>query len=414
MNDGSPEPTGVLGDDSVSWARDIDEADGGRLVGNLMHFARLLRDAGIPIGPGRVIDGIRAVQAVGVSHRSDFYWALHAVFVHRGDQSELFDQAFIQFWREPGNSQGMAALGASSRFRDPPPPRPGSRRLAEGLSERPRSKSTVAEEALELDQVSYSPREVLHKKDFEQMSVEEIDEARRVLERLDLHVRQRRTRRLRSDPRGRRLDMRGTLRASARGGGAGIRLRWRAPRLQPPPLVALCDISGSMGRYTRMFLRFLHAMANGGAQVQTFLFATRLTHVTGHLKHRDIDEALAMLGKSVEDWSGGTRIGACLRAFNQFWARRVLTQGAVVLLMTDGLDRDAGESVGPEMDRLRRSCQKLIWLNPLLRYEEFEPKALGIQAMLPHVDDFRPVHNLDSLAELVEAVSGATGPVLPT
>ncbi len=413
MTDGAPKRTDAR-DDLGGSSPSNGEPGGSQLLANLMHFARLLRAAGIPIGPGRVIEGIRAVQAVGVTRRTDFYWALHAVFVQRGDQRMLFDQAFSQFWREPGNRGGFAALVTDSRFRDPPQPSPGSRRLAGVVSERARTDPTVAEEALELQHVSYSPREVLRKKDFEQMSVEELDEARQALERFDLPVTQRRTRRLRSSLRGGRVDMRATLRASARVGGAGIRLRWKVPSVRPPPLVALCDISGSMGRYTRMFLRFLHALANGETDVHTFLFATRLSDATGHLRHRDIDEALARLGESVEDWSGGTRIGACLHSFNQLWARRVLGQGAVVLLMTDGLDRDEGDSVEPEMARLHRSSRRLIWLNPLLRYEHFEPKALGIQAMLPHIDDFRPVHNLDSLGKLVEVIRDRAPQALST
>jgi uncharacterized protein with von Willebrand factor type A (vWA) domain len=197
--------------------------------------------------------------------------------------------------------------------------------------------------------------------------------------------------------------MRGTLRAGARGGGA-LALRWRRPAVRPPPLVALCDISGSMARYSRVLLHFLHAITNDRHRVQTFLFGTRLTHVTRHLRQRDVDLALARVGKAVADWSGGTRIGVCLNEFNLRWSRRVLGQGAVVLLISDGLDRDAGAGLGAAMDRLHRSCRRLIWLNPLLRFPGFEPRAAGVAAMLPHVDELRPVHSLASLEALAAAL----------
>jgi len=203
--------------------------------------------------------------------------------------------------------------------------------------------------------------------------------------------------------------MRATLRAALRSGGASIPLRWRARRTRPPPLVILCDISGSMSRYTRMFVHFMHTLTNDRDRVHTFMFGTRLTNVTRHLRHKDIDYALAKVGDAVDDWSGGTRIGECLQDFNRYWSRRVLGQGAVLLLISDGLDRDAGRGLEDEMDRLHKSCRRLIWLNPLLRFDGFEPKSQGIRAILPYVDEFRPVHNLQSLTELTEALNRPPG-----
>lgn len=375
-------------------------------MANLMHFARFLRATGLPIGPGRVIEGIRAIEAVGLGRRDDFYWALHSVFVNRNDQRELFEQAFREFWREP--SEGMrppADVLSESRIDLGRPAAETSRRVREArrLEPHPHPPSEV-ERPASIDLVmTWSDREILQTKDFEEMSAEEVERAREIIARMRLPIADVRTRRFRGDPRGARVDMRATLRASVRSGGSGIPLRWRAPRMRPPPLVALCDISGSMSRYSRMLLHFLHTLTNDRDRVHSFLFGTRLTNVTRHLRARDVDVSLARVADAVEDWSGGTRIGACLEAFNRLWSRRVLAQGAVVLLITDGLDRDAGRGLEREMERLHKSCRRLIWLNPLLRYEGFEPLAGGVKVMLPHVDDFRPVHNLESL----EALAGA-------
>lgn len=218
------------------------------------------------------------------------------------------------------------------------------------------------------------------------------------------------TRRFRTAPTGERIDMRATLRAMVRTGAIDLRHRRRVHK--HPPLVVLCDISGSMGVYARMLLHFLHAITNDRDRVHTFLFGTRLTNVTREMAHRDPDEALARVSRAAEDWSGGTRIGQVLHTFNRLWSRRVLGQGATVLLITDGLDRDGGAGLPEEMERLHRSCRRLIWLNPLLRFDAFEPKSAGIRAMLPHVDDFRPVHSLDSLAQLVAALNVTPNRVL--
>jgi hypothetical protein len=216
-----------------------------------------------------------------------------------------------------------------------------------------------------------------------------------------------RTRRLTQNRRGHLIDIRRTLRASMKAGGAVIDLKYLGPRLKEPPIVALLDISGSMSEYTRLFLHFLHAVTDARKRVTTFLFGTRLTNVTRAIRQRDPDEALAACSANVADWSGGTRIASSLRVFNKQWARRVLGQGAVVLLITDGLERDADDTLAFEIDRLHRSCRRLIWLNPLLRFHAFEARAKGVQTMLPHVDELRPIHNLDSMKELVRALSGA-------
>jgi uncharacterized protein with von Willebrand factor type A (vWA) domain len=381
---------------------------GGSLLANLMHFARTLRAAGLPVGPGKVIDAVTAVQAIGIINRSDFYWTLHAVFVNRPDQRLIFDQAFHVFWRNPDLLKKMMGLVLPQlRFEGVEDQGAAmARRLAEALHpDRGEDSSETEEAETELDAaMTFSDREQLRGMDFEKMSLEELARAKAASAKLRLPVQDVPTRRFAPDRRGARADLRATMRAALRSGGL-IELKRRSPRRRPPPLVVLCDISGSMSRYSRVFLHFMHSVTNDRDRVHTFVFGTRLTNITRYLRHRDVDLALERVADAVVDWSGGTRIGHCLAEFNRMWSRRLLGQGAIVLLITDGLDRDAGTGLAHEMDRLHRSCRRLIWLNPLLRYEGFEPRSLGMRAMMPYVDEFRPVHNLESLETLIEVLS---------
>jgi uncharacterized protein with von Willebrand factor type A (vWA) domain len=383
-------------------------ASEGRLAENILYFARALRAAGIPVGPGAVLDALEALSVARVGTRDDFYWTLHAVFVKRHEHTVLFDQAFRIFFRKRGYIEKMIASMLPEIIPGAPKaPPPGAQRIQEalfsGLNEREQNKSEV-----EIDtRLTVSEREILQKKDFAQMSAVEIAAAREAIARLTLPLDLVRTRRLAPNRRGHLIDVRRTLRASMKAGGAVIDLKYLGPRVKEPPIVALLDISGSMSEYTRLFLHFLHAVTDARKRVTTFLFGTRLTNVTRAIRQRDPDEALAACSANVVDWSGGTRIASSLHAFNKQWARRVLTQGAVVLLITDGLERDADEMLDFEMDRLHRSCRRLIWLNPLLRFAGFEARAKGVQTMLPHVDELRPIHNLESMAELVRALSSA-------
>jgi uncharacterized protein with von Willebrand factor type A (vWA) domain len=387
----------------------------GRLAENILYFARALRTAGLPVGPGAVLDALAAVEAAGVGQKHDFYWTLHAVFVKKHEHSVLFDQAFQLFFRKRGYLEKMMAAMLPSVPGAAQKPAPGAARVAEALFERTKKKQDEAHE-IEIDRrLTVSDREVLQRKDFAQMSAEEIVRAKEAIRRMVLALDAVRVRRLGPDRRGHLIDIRATLRASLRTGGGLIDLRYRGPKTRLPPIVALLDISGSMGEYTRLFLHFLHAVTDARKRVHSFLFGTRLTNVTRALKAKDPDEALAACSVSVADWSGGTRIATSLAAFNKRWSRRVLGGGAIVLLITDGLERDpppypAGEgregTLAFEIDRLHRSCRRLIWLNPLLRFDGFEAKARGVQAMLPHVDEFRPVHNLDSMEALCRALAG--------
>jgi uncharacterized protein len=377
----------------------------GRLAENIVYFARALRAAGIPVGPGSVLDALEAMRVAGIGTRDDFYWTLHAVFVKRHEHSVLFDQAFRIFFRRRGYIDQLLAMMLPQAPAGPQQaPQAGATRVHEalfaGLDDKLKKDRDV-----ELDaRLTVSDREVLQRKDFAQMTTAEIAAAKQAMKRLVLPLAELRTRRLTPHPRGHLIDIRRTLRASMKGGGDFIDLRFIGPKTRPPPLVALLDISGSMSQYSRIFLHFLHALTDSRKRVSTFLFGTRLTNVTRALRERDPDDALAACSAAVPDWSGGTRIASSLRAFNKLWARRVLAQGAVVLLITDGLERDADETLAFEMDRLHRSCRRLIWLNPLLRFEGFEARARGIKAMLPHVDEMRPIHNLESMAGLVAAL----------
>ena len=386
----------------------------GRLAENIMHFARVLREAGIPVGPGAVLDALDAAQSGSLKTRDDFYWTLHAVFVKRRDQREVFDQAFHVFWKKPKMLEQLMQLFFHQIARNAPEEakKAGFRRLAEAMFDKQETQSRQRDkkDELEVDATfTASADEVLRKKDFEQMTVAEQAQARQAIARLRMHRTEIMTRRWQRSGKGPAIDMRRTLKGSMRAGGHFIDLERREKKWQEPPLVVLCDISGSCSNYSRMFLHFLHALTNDRDRVHVFLFGTRLTNVTRELKRRDIDEAMAKVSSAVKDWSGGTRIGATLHEFNRLWSRRVLGQGASVLLFTDGLERDGGDELGREMERLHKSCRRLIWLNPLLRYDRFEPRAQGIRAILPHVHEFRPVHNLASITDLVGALSGQAG-----
>jgi hypothetical protein len=386
------------------------------LADNIVHFARTLRRAGLALGTGQINEALRAVDAVGVARRDDLRSALFATLVTHAGQRALFDHAFDVFWRDPHLfEKSLASLLPQTLI--PPstlPPAAGARRVAEGLRGQATPRQGENKLVLELDaRDTASPDEVLAAKDFEQMTAEEIARAKFVLARLAWSLPERLTRRTEAAPRGHLFDLRRTLRKSLKTGGNIVRLERRRRQLREPTLVALCDISGSMAGYARMCLHFLHGLTHlrrvqGGA-THTFLFGTRLTNVTRALMLRDPDEALAKVAGLAPDWDGGTRIAEALARFNRDWSRRVLTSGAVVLLITDGLERDDVAALEPQAARLRRSARRVIWLNPLLRYDAFAPKAQGVRVLLAHVDELRPVHNLNSMADLAAALSGAAG-----
>ena len=379
----------------------------GRLSANVMHFARLLRRAGLPVGPAEMLAAQQAVTLIDLSSRAQVRTALRACMIHRHEHGELFDHAFALFWRDPEAAKAVRALELLGGLQKPPERAPpGSRRLSEAMQQPRENQPPPPEDRPQIDAVmSVSATERLQTMDFEAMSAEEIAAAKQEIRRLTLPLDERRTRRRRPDPSGPHVDLRATIRQSLRNGGEIFEIAASRKVTRPPPLVVLCDISGSMSRYAQILLHFLHAVANDRDRVSIFLFGTRLSNITRQLRHRDPEVAFEMVAASVPDWSGGTRIGEALAGFNRHWARRMLGQGAVVLLVTDGLDRDGAHGLAENMERLHKSCARLIWLNPLLRWQGFEPRSQGIRAMLPHVDEFRPVHNLASLRALVATLS---------
>jgi len=401
---------------SVVEATPSEAQPGGKLAENVVHFARVLRAAGMQVGPAKVIDALQALRIAGIESRADWHAVLKAIFVQRHEDSAMFDQAFEFFWRDPALLERMMQLLLPKVYG-----RAGSadeeeanRRLADALTppHAPKRERAQEEQEIEVDaQLTFSAEEKLQQIDFEKMSAAEWQQAKDLIARLRLPLPQIRTRRRAPHPRGELIDPRATARASLRTGGEILRLKRTRRTRRTPPLVVLCDISGSMHRYTRMLLHFVHALArHQGAQrvpVHTLLFGTRLTNVSRHLRERDVDLAVEKVRGAVQDWAGGTRIGASLTEFNLRWSRRVLGQNASVLLITDGLDRDKVDELREAMAKLKRSAHQLIWLNPLLRYDKFEAKPAGIRAMLPYVDAHLPVHNLESLGSLAEELARA-------
>ncbi len=379
----------------------------GKLADNVVRFVRMLREAGMPVGPGHVVSAARALEVIDVTERSQFYWALHGTLVSAPEQRVVFDGAFRLFWRDPlGRDEALRALLSTSRMGESESAaRPPARLFPEAAPGYARSARAGGGEEISV-RMAFSPSEALRTRDFEQMTAEEVRQAREALRRMRPDLRPIPTRRFRSDPRGPGIDARRTLRASLRTGGCPASLKRRSRAARRPALVALCDISGSMESYSRILLHFFHALANAGERVHTFLFGTRLTNVTRLLRGRDVDRAMRRVGRATPDWCGGTRIGAALRTFNLHWSRRLLAEGAVVVLVTDGLDREGADGIAFEARRLRKSCRRLIWLNPLLRFEKFAPRAAGVRALLPEVDEHLPVHDLAS----VEALANALGP----
>lgn len=382
-------------------------ADIGHFADNVVHFGRVLRRAGLKIGPGAIKDAIESVDAIGVGSRDEFRTALFCNFVKRHEDKAVFDEAFDIFWRPRDYESKLIQMLSrmTPDIAEKQKPKAAASRVSEALhAERPRR--DVERDEIEIDaRFSVSGREVFKKLDFAQMSAAELSEARRALGRIVLPMDKVASRRFEAATRPGRIDPRATLRGAMRTGGELILPKWRRRREIHPPLVIIADISGSMSQYTRIFLHFMHVLTERRRRVHTFLFGTRLTNVTRAMRHRDPDEAIAICSDTVKDWSGGTQIGETLKQFNRLWARRVLSQGAVVLLITDGLERDDAELLGQETDRLHRSCRRLVWLNPLLRFDGFEAKARGVRAMLPHVDELRAVHNLEAIGDLASALA---------
>ena len=382
---------------------------GGHILPNLLRFAEVLRRVGLDAGPANVLDMVRATEHVHIGRRGEFYQAARSIFVHRRQDLPVFDEAFNVFWRKPNTARSgmdLRSMGEQRRFRKP--------QVSAGRDE-PMEDTLALEGDPDEESVShidltrtYSAREVLRQKDFAQFTGQEIAEARRMMAALRWDLGRRRTRRLVPGD-GDNLDMRRTLRRSLQYGGEMFDLAERGPKVRPRSLALICDVSGSMERYTRMLLHFIHTVAAGQSlapqQIEAFLFATRLTRITRQLRYRSVDQAITEVSHAVPDWAGGTRIGEAVKTFNYQWLRRTLRGQAIVMIISDGWDRGDPELLARETSRLQRSCHRLIWLNPLLGSASYQPLTQGMQAALPYVDDFLPVHNMNSLQALAERLS---------
>ena len=381
-----------------------------RIARNVLLFCRTLRQAGLPVGPGQVIDAGQAILQTGIERRDDFRSALRAVLVNDPTNFAVFDQAFHIYFRNPRLLERMMGLLLPTLQQDSSDASSETaiRRLLEAMAE-PEPNEDNDDVLVELDHDgSWSRREVLRDKDFEQMSLDELRQARQLLRESADIVSAIPTRRFRTDVRGRRYDLQKSMRTMLKNNGQLIELARKKRKRKPPTLVLICDISGSMSRYSRMFMHFAHALSSRGQVVHSFVFGTRLTNITRWLADRDVDKALSRVAAEVRDWDGGTRIGDCLATFNVDWSRRVLSGRAVVVLLSDGLERASDADLGFQMARLQRSADRLIWLNPMLRYDRFEARAAGIKAMLPHVDRFLPAHNVASLDDLGRLLASAS------
>jgi uncharacterized protein with von Willebrand factor type A (vWA) domain len=377
----------------------------GQFLHNLLLFGRVLRRLGLDVNPGRMMDLISALDTIEIGKKSDFFYAARTLLVHEREDLPLFDEAFELFWRKPAESWDMQWQGFTRR-RKPSGPIVTHPPLKESAPQANETDST-SNETMSVIEVTrtYSDRETLRHKNFAEMNAEESEAVKQMMSHLLWKVNERRTRRRRPG-KGQLIDMRRTLRRSLQNEGEVFSWAYREPKLKPRPLVVIADISGSMERYTRLLLHFIYGMKAALSQpMEAFVFSTRLTRITRPLQIRDLDLALKNVGELVNDWAGGTRIGESLKAFNFEWGRRVLGRGAVVLVISDGWDRGDVELLKREMARLKRSCHRLIWLNPLLGSPDYEPLTRGIQAALPHIDNFLPVHNLASLEDLANRLA---------
>lgn len=372
----------------------------GQFLHNLLLFGRVLRKLGLDVNPGRMMDLVSALDHIEIGNKSDFYHAARTLLVHEREDLALFDEAFQLFWRKPAEYVDFQ-WQALTRRRKPTGPIVTHPPLKEAEPPTNNSTSTSSQELSVIEVTrTYSDRELLRHKNFAEMNAEESEAIKQMMFHLLWKVSERRTRRHRPG-KGHRIDLRRTLRRSLRSEGEIFSWSFREPKSKPRPLVVIADISGSMERYTRLLLHFIYGMKAALSQpVEAFVFSTRLTRITRPLQIRDLDLALKNVGQLVNDWAGGTRIGESLKTFNFEWGRRVLGRGAVVLIISDGWDRGDVDILKREMARLKRNCYQLIWLNPLLGAPDYEPLTRGIQAALPNIDHFLPVHNLASLEDL--------------
>ena len=381
--------------------------EGGFLLPNLLLFGRVCKALGMSVTPSQMIEVAHALEIIELGRREDVYHSMRALIVTQPREIALFDEAFRTFWRKPTtewSTLDMRSLGERRRHRGktqflpPPEASPDDDDKSGASNSAPVDKNLIAIVP------TYSQREALRTKEFSEMSAEEIAQAEQLITQLHWGLGVRRTRRM-APGKGAYVDARTAFRRNMRYAGEPVEMATRARKIKPRPLVLLCDISGSMERYTRLLLHFMHTLSNSIYQVESFVFSTRLTRITRQLRHKSIDVTMRQVGADVKDWGSGTRIGDGLRDFNYHWARRVLGRGAMVMIITDGWDRGDPEMLRDEIIRLQRNAHRLIWLNPLIGSPNYEPLTRGALAMRPYVDDFLPVRNLSNLAMLARELA---------
>ena len=374
----------------------------GNLLRNCVLFGRMLRALGVEITPTQMVDLVDSLQHVNIGHRQDFKNSARTVLISRREHLPLFDQAFDLFW-QARERDTLLEMNLGELLQKP------QEQKIEVYRRSPEKengeKPPLDEEPEEERVLTYSDLEILRQKDFSRLDQEEMAAVRRMMLKTEWHLEPRRTRRTVRSTRGDILDLRRTVRQNLRHGGELLRLARKERKVKRRPVVLICDISGSMERYSRVLLQFIYVVTSHLDRVESFVFSTRLTRITRELRRRNIDDALREASAVVHDWAGGTRIGEAIKSFNYDWARRVLGQGAIVMIISDGWDRGDIELLEREMDRLHRSCHRLIWLNPLLGAVDYQPLVRGIKAAMPHIDDFLPVHNLASLEQLAELLA---------
>jgi hypothetical protein len=368
---------------------------GSAIVRHVVTFGRVLREVGVEVGPGRIADAVRGLDAADLARQEDVYFTLRQTLVSHHDELELFDRAFVAwFLRGP-----VAPLVRQKQERQQ------VHRVAQGALDTERDEDDGSPDGAPLE-LGASGHELLREKDFAEMTPEEFERARRLMAAI-ARTRPRRTSRRRTpDPRGDMLDMRRMLRRCLRSGGDPVEQPWKARKEVPRKLVVLCDVSGSMDAYARALLLFLHAIVGTGHGVEAFGFGTRLTRLTDDLGTRDPEAALVRATRLAVDWGSGTRIGASLKEFNDLYGRRALSRGAVVVIVSDGWEREDPDLVGREMARLARAAFAVVWVNPLKGDPNYQPLAGGMRAAMPFVDRFLPGHNIASLEGLAGVIAG--------
>ena len=374
----------------------------GNLLRNCVLFGRMLRGLGVEITPTQMVDLVDSLRHVNIGQRQDFKNSARTVLISRREHLPLFDQAFDLFW-QARERDALLEMNLGELLQKP------QEQKIEVYRRSPEKengeKPPLDEEPEEERVLTYSDLEILRQKDFSRLDQEEMAAVRRMMLKTEWRLEPRRTRRTVRSTRGDILDLRRTVRQNLRHGGELLRLARKERKVKRRPVVLICDISGSMERYSRVLLQFIYVVTSHLDRVESFVFSTRLTRITRELRRRNIDDALREASAVVHDWAGGTRIGEAIKSFNYEWARRVLGQGAIVMIISDGWDRGDIELLEREMDRLHRSCHRLIWLNPLLGAVDYQPLVRGIKAAMPHIDDFLPVHNLASLEQLAELLA---------